>query len=565
MRFAKYAVLAGVAVFGLLAPNVMTAPGPAAAAPDADAGAPAAAATIEPSVVATLDTSAGGGGARPLIGDVTGDGRLDIVMMQPHFVADDRFEGALVAALTAYDLERGQLWQAGQVDPAGRNQGSDIPAQIWDVDGDGDNEVVAIMHPGGDVTQTGRFHVFDGRTGRLVRDFALPDPQAHDAIQFVNLSGGRTAREILLKDRYERAWAVDTKGDLLWTHAGNTGHYPWAYDIDDDGRQEIMIGYDMVGPDGQLLWRYDAPGHTDSMWIADITGGPDPELMLGGDAAIAFDIRTGTQIWRQQDIVETQNIMTGDFIPSLPGLESLGLDRIDRSAQGYDGLFLLDVDGQFVWKEARTTRGCWGSIPEPIHNWTGDYSDLIMVWNRGCGEPTTIMNGSGEVISVLNSAARLWHADFCGDDKEEVIEYIQGQTVTIKSNGACDLDAKVTGRPLPEPKRLGNYTRYTAGDSPRDLAAGRRLACHGRTCTVDLGRWRLLTGAELSFQRPGRHDYTVEVSKDRRHWTKVVDRRRNELTAATQPALFSGLGRYVRVRFSHGPKGFAGFKVLGTR
>jgi hypothetical protein len=188
-----------------------------------------------------------------------------------------------------------------------------------------------------------------------------------------------------------------------------------------------------------------------------------------------------------------------------------------------------------------------------------------MVWNRGCGEPTTIMNGSGEVVSVLNSAARLWHADFCGDDKEEVIEYVQGQTVTIKSNGACDLDAKVTGRPLPEPKRLGNYTRYTAGDSPRDLAAGRRLACQGRTCTVDLGRWRLLTGAELTFERAGRHDYVVEVSKDRRHWTKVVDRRRNDLTAATQPALFSGLGRYVRVRFDHGPKRLAGFEVLGNR
>jgi hypothetical protein len=563
---------------------------------------------IEPTVVSSFDTSAAGGGARPLIGDVSGDGRLDIVMMQPHFIADDRFEGALVAALTAYDVEGNLLWQAGQVDPAGRNQGSDIPAQVHDVDGDGDNEVVAVMHPGGDTSVEGRFMVFDGPTGALVRDFALPHPQAHDAILFVNLSGGNTAQEILLKTRYEHVWAVDSQGNLLWETDANTGHYPWPYDFDRDGRQEIMVGYHMMSPDGEQLWVYDSEGHADSMWMADITGDRQPEIMLGGDAAIAFDASTGEQLWRQEDIVETQNIMTGDFIPELPGLESLGLDRIDRSEQGFDGLFLLDVNGQFVWKEERETRGCWGSIPEPIHNWTGDYSDLIMVWNRGCDERTTIMNGNGDVISELDAAARLWHADFCGDDKEEVIEYIQGVSVTIKSNGPCDLDAKVTGVPLPQAKRLFNYTRYTAGDSPVDLAAdqptqtssalpGRggdqandgdgatawrpRMHRPGESWQVDLGRWYTLSGIELTFpeapaglERTGQayqFGYTVEVSKDGEDWVTVVDRTDDDRTARTQQALFTGLGQHVRVTVTDLPPvagaraGLAEVTVLGHR
>lgn len=520
----------------------------------------------EPTVVTSFDISAAGGGARPLIGDVTGDGRLDIVMMQPHFTADDRFVGALVAALTAYDIEGNPLWQAGQVDPAGRNQGTDIPAQIYDVDADGDNEVVAIMHPGGDTTVEGRFMVFDGRTGELVRDFALPHPQAHDAILFVNLSGRNTAQEILLKNRYEHVWAIDNQGNLLWEADANTGHYPWPYDFTGDGRQEIMIGYELTSPDGGEIWVYPGGGHADSMWMVDITGDGRPEIMQGGDAAIAFDAATGTQLWRQEDIVETQNIMTGDFIPELPGLESLGLDRIDRSEQGYDGLFLLDQNGQFVWREERTTRGCWGSIPEPIHNWTGDYSDLIMVWNRGCGEPTTIMNGNGDVISVLNSAARLWHADFCGDDKEEVVEYIQGVSVTIKSNGPCDLDAKVTGIPLPQAKRLYNFTRYTAGDTPVDLAAGLPARRHHRSWTVDLGRWYTLAGIELTFRKAFGYDYVVQVSRDRRHWVTVVDRSDNALTTRTQQALFTGLGRYVRVIVPDGPRPrIVDLQVLGNR
>jgi outer membrane protein assembly factor BamB len=578
--------IAGCAVLAVPLPVGVT--GPAQAQPDAPA-------TVEPVVVSSFDTSAAGGGARPLIGDVTGDGRLDIVMMQPHFIADDRFEGALVAALTAYDIEGNLLWQAGRVDPRGRNQGSDIPAQIHDVDGDGDNEVVAIMHPGGDTSVEGRFMIFDGRTGALVRDFALPHRQAHDAILFVNLSGGNTAREILLKDRYDRVWALDNQGDLLWTRAANTGHYPWPYDFNGDGRQEIMVGYHLLSPDGEELWVYDGgDSHADSMWMADITGDGLVEIMQGGDAAIAFDAHTGTQLWRQEDIVETQNIMTGDFIPELPGLESLGLDRIDRSAQGYDGLFLLDVTGEFVWKEERASRGCWGSIPEPIHNWTGDYRDLIMVWNRGCGEPTTIMDGNGNVVSTLDSGARLWHADFCGDDKEEVVEYVQGVSVTIKSNGPCDLDAKVTGVPLPQAKRLYNYSRYTAGDSPVDLAGDRptttggalpghggdrandgddatawrpRTARPGQSWQVDLGRWYTLSGIALTFPQapPGlertgrayRFGYTVEVSTDGQDWVTVLDRTTNDLASRTQRALFTGLGQHVRVTITGLPPGTA--------
>jgi hypothetical protein len=567
---------------------------------------------IVPTVVATVDTSAAGGWARPLIGDVNGDGRLDIVMMQPHYVADDRFEGALVAALTAYDIEDGLLWQAGTVDPQGRNNSSDIPAQIHDIDGDGRNEVVAIMHPQGDRSLPGRFMIFDGLTGELIRDFALPDRLAHDAIIFANFTGKKTAQDILLKDRYGFAWAIDNHGNVLWTHAGNTGHYPWPYDVDDDGRQEIMIGYDFMSPDGQLLWQHQGGGHADTMWVADVNGDASPELVLGGDAAVAHDMTTGAELWRNADIVETQNIITADFLPELPGLESLGLDRIDRSAAGYDGLFLLDSAGAFVFREQRETRGCWGSIPEVIHNWTGDYGDLIMAWNRGCGEPTTIKNGRGELITTLENV-RLWHADFCGDDKEEVVEYLQGSWLQIKSNGACDLTAKQTGRPLPQSKRLYNLTRYTAGEAPRDLAANDSVVTSsgwltghkandgdvdtawlaslpgpGQSWRVNLGRWYTLAGIELTFpdvQLPPwceliplcrQHEryqfgYIVEVSKDGRHWVKMVDRRRNERETRTQKALFTALAQHVRITFTRVPTlpfaraGLAEVKVLGYR
>ncbi|MET0447433.1 MAG: PQQ-binding-like beta-propeller repeat protein [Aeromicrobium sp.] len=421
---------------------------------------------IEPHVVSEIDTSIAGGGARPLVGDITGDGRLDIVMMQPHHInAGALRDGPVVASLTAFEATGELLWQVGEVDPLGRNNSQDIPAQIHDLDGDGRNEVIAVMYPDDDETREGRLYVFDGETGEEKWSFDLPDPMARDAIIFVDASGQGFAGEILLKDRYTKAWMVTAEGELLWTHEGNTGQYPWPYDFDGDGREEIMLGYDMVSPDGELLWRVDLPDHADTIWIADIDSDGVADVLLGGASTSAHRWDTGEVIWLNDDTVESQNIIVGKFRDDIPGLQVFGLDRIDRTTNGLDGLFMIDAQGNTVWQEERATRGCYGSIPEIIHNWAGDGRDQIMIWNRGCGEPAGIHSGDGDFMTEL-SDVRMHHADICGDDREEVIEYLQGQWLRIVSSSAeCDMDAKVTGEPRAQSKREYNYTRYTAGET----------------------------------------------------------------------------------------------------
>ena len=162
------ALLAGAV---LAAPAATAAP-PAPPTPPARSTTPAPPATpvpptpparsLEPQLVTRVDTSAGGTGARVLLGDVTGDGRLDMVLMQPDYSANDLYVGHQVQALTAYDLGTGALlWQIGTPDPRVTNNGTDIPAEIYDLDGDGDNEVLAMMG--------GRFQVFEGATGTAVR------------------------------------------------------------------------------------------------------------------------------------------------------------------------------------------------------------------------------------------------------------------------------------------------------------------------------------------------------------------------------------------------------------
>src|SRR5262245_31777060 len=48
----------------------------------------AGAGTAEPVLITSVDTRSGGTGARLLLGDLTGDGRLDLVTMQPTYSAD---------------------------------------------------------------------------------------------------------------------------------------------------------------------------------------------------------------------------------------------------------------------------------------------------------------------------------------------------------------------------------------------------------------------------------------------------------------------------------------------
>ncbi len=92
-----------------------------------------------------------------LLGDLTGDGRLDVLIKQPDGGIDDRYVPHEAQCLAAFDLEGRMLWQAGTPDSGVRGSGSDIPAQIRGIGGDGLNEVLCVME--------GEFRVLDGRTG----------------------------------------------------------------------------------------------------------------------------------------------------------------------------------------------------------------------------------------------------------------------------------------------------------------------------------------------------------------------------------------------------------------
>jgi len=413
----------------------------------------------EPLLIGEIDIRKAGPRCKMLIGDLDGDGRMELLLVHPDNRQDVRYIPHQVQCLTAYDLDGRLLWQVGKPSDEAGSQGSDYPAQIADLDGDGRLEVVCVMDD--------RLLVLDGATGKPKASHPLPDAHAHDCIIVANLTGGSHAGDLILKDRYHRMWAFDGSFRLLWTHEGNTGHYPWVYDLDGDGKDEVMAGYDLLDHDGRPLWSCQGlEDHADCIWIGDVNGDGEPELVIGGSVTVMYD-RHGRELWRYEGSVESQHLALGRFRSDLTGLQIAGLDRLVREddgkgLKGKDALFLLDATGRELWKEDRTTDG-WLTIIEPLRGWTPDSPDYILAYRRGGELKPALYDGHMRIAVQFPVDGYTAHADLVGSGTEQVLIY-DDANARIYASGPLELAEGLTGKPLTQPKRLSASTLYPGGE-----------------------------------------------------------------------------------------------------
>lgn len=426
---------------------------------------------LSPVLLSKIDISRAGVRNKMLLGDLNGDGRMEIVMVQADGGIDDRYVPHQVQCVTAFDMDGQLLWQVGEPDDKAGSAGSDYPAQIYDIDGDGCLEVLCVMHK--------RFLILDGKNGRTKRSFPLPADEAHDCIIIANLRGLPVPQDILLKDRYRRLWALDQDFQLLWTHEGNIGHYPWVYDIDGDGCDEVMAGYDMLDHTGDLLWSCrDLDDHADCIWVGDVDGNRDngKEIVIGGSVTVMYS-GTGQELWRYGGSVESQHVALGKFRPDFPGLQIAGLDRIVRGdvttgdnytgggshggVGGKDAIFLLDCCGREIWKEDRKTDG-WLTIIETLCHWSEGAPDYILAYRRGGGITPTLYDGDMQAVVKFPVDGYVQHADLLGSGTEQVIVY-DDHFAWIFASSRLDL-TQASGKPLQQPKRLYSSTLYPGGE-----------------------------------------------------------------------------------------------------
>ncbi|MGO9642425.1 MAG: hypothetical protein ACLP1Y_14110 [Candidatus Acidiferrales bacterium] len=381
----------------------------------------------QPRLWKKLDTPGFGAGSAVRFGDLDGDGVPEMLFVQniPTVVAD-AFD--TISCLTAVTLDGKILWQSGRPDPRNGLLTNDNPVQIHDVDGDGRSEVVTVR----DFT----LQILDGRTGEILRWIWMPkapppdsySSQLHpyellwgDSVAFVNVSGDPARHDIMVKDRYSHFWIFNNKLELLWTGTGQTGHFPFPYDV--GGFDRIAIGYSLWDHTGKELWTHDTDykDHADCVAVGNFSGveGTEPRAYYAAsdEGFLMFDDKGN--VLKQILLGHGQCASVGKFRPDLPGLQYSIIT--------------------FHWNPGIVTFLDWqGNIleqGEPIHNG----SKMLPVNWRGDGQEFVLLSGDpkygGMIDGHLQRAVMFpddGHPTLCcqpidltGDARDEIVLWDQ--------------------------------------------------------------------------------------------------------------------------------------------
>ena len=277
-----------------------------------------------------------------VLGDVDGDGEVEIVSARNHNKNDNHYTSAVVVQ----KLDGSVLWHWGDPKIGRRNLHHDVACQIHDLTGDGAKEVILAADE--------KLVVLAGKTGKLVRSFPVPK-HASDCVVFADLSGKGRPTDILVKNRYQQIWAYTAEGKLLWTVSMpggcRTAHQPYPVDLDGDGRDEILAGYAALNSDGSVRWIFEAEGgkknggHADCWRVVRLAEKPeDTRLVLtmcSGNALVLTD-GEGRVVWRRTGH-HYESVDVGEIRKDRPGLEMV-VD-IDHLPKPPKPLCLFDEEG----------------------------------------------------------------------------------------------------------------------------------------------------------------------------------------------------------------------------
>ncbi|WP_423127374.1 hypothetical protein [Gaoshiqia sp. Z1-71] len=397
-------------------------------------------------------------------GDLNGDGEIDILLGQVvHHGPKDR--NSELSCLTAMTLDGQILWRKGTPDPWKTSLTNDVAFQIHDINQDGKNEVIYTMNQ--------ELIIAEGATGEIIKKIPTPltpggKPleSGHnsfprilgDCIYFLDLQGKGYNSDFILKDRYQYFWAFDTQLNLLWKNECRTGHYPYAYDTDGDGKDELLMGYSLFDDNGTKLWSLDdeLSDHADGVAIVRFDEDEEPKILCAASDEGLFFAGLDGQITRHHYIGHVQNPAVANFRDDLPGLETVSVNF-----WGNQGIIhLFDKNGN-IYHDFEPNQ--YGSMCLPL-NWTGKTEEFFVL--NANAEEGGAWDGYGRKVLEFPDDG---HPDLCyavlditGDCRDEIVVWDTNQLWIYTQD-----DNPQYHRKFYNPKRtpLYNYSNYQASIS----------------------------------------------------------------------------------------------------
>ena len=144
-------------------------------------------------------------------------------------------------------------------------------------------------------------------------------------------------------------WDGDEENPVIRSQGAHSLH---TVDLDEDGRDEIVLGSAVLDDDGTLLFSAGV-GHPDKCFVSDIDPNrPGMEIFFANEieqdsAGVSMiDARTGEQIWNINHYTRhVGNGMVADIMPDVPGLECFATED---SKAGLHDKYMLSATGNYL-------------------------------------------------------------------------------------------------------------------------------------------------------------------------------------------------------------------------
>lgn len=388
-------------------------------------------------------------------GDIDGDGRMEIIMVKPSHALDERYFSRQVASATAFDAEGKLIWQIGDADTESTPYRGDLPAQVFDIDNDGKNEFIFIIND--------ELCIADGRTSEIKKKVPLPSRYACDCIVIADLEGKGYPQNIIIKNKYSQMWAYDANLNVLWTFSGNLGNTPVAWDINGDGRDEIIAGYNVISGSGELLWRVHMPACAESVYADDLYDNGETSIIICGPRMQVYNSSGELQftLFKQASKVTSGRFRSG---------------VTDKDLLLFDDLSIFNLKGEFQFKKNEVIY-----LPTLVNNFDGSGKTYI-AGHKKEDISTTVYDTDMRSIYTLPTFGNIATCDILGDGVSQILIY-NDDTIDIYSAFETDFSAGSRSFSIRQPRQYYNVSCHnllpishlTTGSLSEDYTAQSQL------------------------------------------------------------------------------------------